>query len=954
MRRFKKNVAIALSLTLLVSMVQSPDVNAAKKPKLNKTKKTIQVGKTFKVKVKNASKKAKVTWKTSKKKVARITKKTTKGNAYAVVKGASKGTSKITAKYKLGKKVKKLTCTITVDSKKEPVVTPAPIIVPPTNQPVVSPTTPPSTTTAAPDLGTTPAPTEPSGDGEKPADPTQKPDDPTQKPADPTVKPTATPVPTPTPEPTPVPTFAPTIENYSYFDEYTLGFNNGIVAYVNGKQNALAAAGAGVYNKSGDNIFALENDQAINLPKITLTQPIMYTTTDGEAHVVDSMLTNWSFIADPTAIDNSENDGKLYVYGTTEGIDFAGGLLAKNAYNNHSLTILSTEDMVNWTDEGTMDNLNLTNEVSTSKDKTMCKWAGKAWAPSGLKIDGDGDGEDEYYLFYTNGGAVGYVMGDSPTGPWKDPRGTTLFTQSSPNCSGVVWCFDPAVLVDDKGDAYVYFGGGVPDGNSKDGKTGRVCKIKFKEGTGEVLLDGDPQVLDTYYFFEDSEINQFNGKYYYSYCANFNVPGGNKWVTNGSIAVYVSSDPMNISFNPETKGDKFTENNVYHHYLGTILQNPSTIYGESYNNHHHMQSFNGKDYIFYHSTVLSNVLYRDNKQYRNLHVAEISVDEDTDEITVNNNYTGAEQDGTFNPYKDKKGNPCYINATTSSLSAGVTSAREDVMVVSSYNNSPMVLDEIDTGDWTKIEGVDFGTNGLGAFGAEFESYTGVGRIEVFIDSPEVATNCIGMINIEDTDGRYVVRTLTPSKEVKGVHDIYFVFRGNDFTVASWVFSESSEITVPDDADRPAKVTPSPEPTRNPNLVVGWNDAKTEYSIDLTDAFVTPEGGASAQYNKGEGSVTLTYAGKYPGVWFTVPADAQDNFSSIEFTYRDASAGGFGSAVRYTTSGSDEEINWGGKLPDSKTVETITLDSSKKFKQYKIFRNDTSGESVTITSVVLKK
>ncbi len=535
--------------------------------------------------------------------------------------------------------------------------------------------------------------------------------------------------------------------------------------------------------------------------------------------------------------------------------------------------------MVNWTDEGTMDNLNLTNEVSTNKNKAMCKWAGKAWAPSGLKIDGDGDGEDEYYRFYTNGGAVVYVMGDSPTGPWKDPKGTTLFTQSSPNCSGVVWCFDPAVLVDDKGDAYVYFGGGVPNGNSKDGKTGRVCKIKFKEGTGEVLLDGDPQVLDTYYFFEDSEINQFNGKYYYSYCANFNVPGGNKWVTNGSIAVYVSSDPMNISFNPETKGDKFTENNVYHHYLGTILQNPSTIYGESYNNHH-MQSFNGKDYIFYHSTVLSNVLYRDNKQYRNLHVAEISVDEDTDEITVNNNYTGAEQDGTFNPYKDKKGNPRYINATTSSLSAGVTSVREDVMVVSSYNNSPMVLDEIDTGDWTKIEGVDFGTNGLGAFGAEFESYTGVGRIEVFIDSPEVATNCIGMINIEDTDGRYVVRTLTPSKEVKGVHDIYFVFRGNDFTVASWVFSESSEITV--------------------------------------------------------------------------PADAQDNFSSIEFTYRDASTGGFGSAVRYTSSSADEEINWGGKLPDSKTVETITLDKSKKFKQCKIFRNNTSGESVTITSVVLKK
>lgn len=69
-------------------------------------------------------------------------------------------------------------------------------------------------------------------------------------------------------------------------------------------------------------------------------------------------------------------------------------------------------------------------------------------APSGLKYDGDGDGDYEYYLFHTNSGAVGYVVGDSPNGPWRDPLGKELFTRNSPNCSGVVWCFDPAVLVD--------------------------------------------------------------------------------------------------------------------------------------------------------------------------------------------------------------------------------------------------------------------------------------------------------------------------------------------------------------------------------------------------------------------------------------------------------------------------------------------------------------------------
>ena len=73
--------------------------------------------------------------------------------------------------------------------------------------------------------------------------------------------------------------------------------------------------------------------------------------------------------------------------------------MAHNGYKNHSLTIMSTSDMVNWTDEGFMDNQNLTNLKEDEDGKVKCGWAQKAWAPSGLKIDGDGDGEDEFYLF---------------------------------------------------------------------------------------------------------------------------------------------------------------------------------------------------------------------------------------------------------------------------------------------------------------------------------------------------------------------------------------------------------------------------------------------------------------------------------------------------------------------------------------------------------------------------
>lgn len=284
--------------------------------------------------------------------------------------------------------------------------------------------------------------------------------------------------------------------------DYTLGWSGGQIAVYEGgtSSKSVEKAGINVYDGENDNPFEAQTNQAWDEPNLKLSQPVQFTTSDGKVHNVESMLTNFDFIADPTAIDNSDVDGKLYVYGTTEGFTYRNGVMADNGYDNHSLTVLSTSDMVNWTDEGFMDTQNLGNEPSYADNKVKAGWAVKAWAPSGLKYDGDGDGDYEYYLFHTNSGAVGYVVGDSPNGPWRDPLGKELFTRNSPNCSGVVWCFDPAVLVDDKGDAYVYFGGGTVSGNEAQGKTGRVCKIGF-ESDGSVVMGRRISGSDTYYFF---------------------------------------------------------------------------------------------------------------------------------------------------------------------------------------------------------------------------------------------------------------------------------------------------------------------------------------------------------------------------------------------------------------------------------------------------------------------
>ncbi len=107
----KKNImrasAAALAFCLLATAAPAMNADAKAKPKLNKKKITIKVGKTKKLKVKNLKGK-KVKWKTSNKKVVKI--KKTKKQTVVKLKGKKAGTATITAK--VGKK--KYKCKVTV------------------------------------------------------------------------------------------------------------------------------------------------------------------------------------------------------------------------------------------------------------------------------------------------------------------------------------------------------------------------------------------------------------------------------------------------------------------------------------------------------------------------------------------------------------------------------------------------------------------------------------------------------------------------------------------------------------------------------------------------------------------------------------------------------------------------------------------------------------------------
>lgn len=107
----KKGFAILLAGTLVVTSFCQIPVSAAK-VKLAKSNVTIKQGSSYTLKVSGIKK---VSWSTSKKSVAKLSSK--KKTSVKII-GVKKGKAVITAKYKLGKKTKKLTCRITVTSSK--------------------------------------------------------------------------------------------------------------------------------------------------------------------------------------------------------------------------------------------------------------------------------------------------------------------------------------------------------------------------------------------------------------------------------------------------------------------------------------------------------------------------------------------------------------------------------------------------------------------------------------------------------------------------------------------------------------------------------------------------------------------------------------------------------------------------------------------------------------------
>lgn len=458
------------------------------------------------------------------------------------------------------------------------------------------------------------------------------------------------------------------------------------------------------------------------------------------------------FGADPYALVYEDT---LYIYMTGDTPEYdANGELKDNTYGIiNKINVISTKDMVNWTDHGT---------IYAAGKNGAAKTANNSWAPAAAwKMI---DGKPKFFLYFANNGSGIFVLtSDSPTGPFTDPLGTELISRNTPTCASVLWLFDPAVFVDDDGSAYIYFGGGVPQNNPAHPYTARVAKL----GDDMISIDGDPVAIDPPYLFEDSGIHKMGNTYYYTYSSNFSVDSaGTKeyGLKNGEICYMTSDSPMG----------PFT-------YQGVILPNPGEFFGVGGNNHHCVFSFRGDWYITYHAqSVVDRLGYRPGSGYRSTHIDKLAINEDGTLGRTKGTRAGVEQSGYLNPYETQEAETIWNSAGVSTTQYGETSE--------ACGSGNMVVCDIETGSWIGLKGVDFGDKGATEFVASVCAGTEVtGVIQIRID--RLMGDIVGYLEVsKDGDGKtYIEQSSKLLETVTGVHDLYFTFYGSGYSLDTWKF-----------------------------------------------------------------------------------------------------------------------------------------------------------------------
>ena len=275
------------------------------------------------------------------------------------------------------------------------------------------------------------------------------------------------------------------------------------------------------------------------LPRKSLTVPLVIVLLSAPAAWAKNPLFEHVFTADAAALVVGDT---VYLY---TGHDEAPN--NDRFFEMHDWLVFSSTDMKNWQEHG---------PIMKATDFT---WGQRdAWASHMVEKNGR-------FWFYTTvrhdetkpGYAIGVAVSDAPTGPFRDARGSALISNDMTTQTPNDWDdIDPAVFIEENGDAYLFWGNTVPK------------YAKLVDNMTE--LDSDIRVIDIPDFTEALWVHKKSDFYYLSYACVF-----------PEKICYAMSDSIHGPWKP----------------MGILNE----IAGNTETNHQSIIEFQGKDYFFYHT-----------------------------------------------------------------------------------------------------------------------------------------------------------------------------------------------------------------------------------------------------------------------------------------------------------------------------------------------------------------
>ncbi len=499
------------------------------------------------------------------------------------------------------------------------------------------------------------------------------------------------------------------------------------------------------------------------------------------------------YTADPAPMVCS--DGRVYLYTSHDEDETINNFFSMNDWKCYS-----SDDMVNWTDHGTVLSYH---EFDWAKENSS--WAGQV-------VERDG----KFYFYVPinakNGvTAIGVAVSDSPTGPFVDPIGEPLI---GPSYNYI----DPTVWIDDDGKAYLYWGN--PDlccvvlnddmisYDKSYGDNGIIkweletkdyadleskeCKnVQEQFGVG-TRMDGDTLRRPTLY--EEGPWFYKHGDYYYlAYAAN-GIPE--------RLDYSMATSPLG----PWKYAGMIMDDNVDGEGTGSFTNHPGII------------DYKGRSYLFYHTGKL----HDGGGYHRSVAIEEITYNEDGTINPVDFTDDGVEPINSLNPYDRVEAET--IEYSNSFKASGSDRLGKYGVEKEPCSNGGINLCDINNGDYICIRNVDFTQRGAIKFtactSAEVAKDVVAGRIGLYLDGPD--GEWVGDIEVKGGDSKdsWVTNSIAVDKtSVNGVHDLYMVFTGDDlkeslFKFDYWQFEKEPEPT-PAPTVAPTVAPPATQPTVAP-------------------------------------------------------------------------------------------------------------------------------------------